>query len=166
MKIKALNLLFFLLLLPIFLNSQENQEVRLNAFVESRCKVEVSTHLISFTRVNPDVERLIPQNEAPLQVTIKITTIPGEKVHLRVQAEDDLVDPNTGQRIDINNIIWKATGKGFKKKGRLNKLTTQKIGSWNKSGIWNGTLTFYLENKLTYAPGVYRTVVTFTISTF
>ncbi len=165
-KISLLILIFALFTIPFYLNSDEIQELTINATVESRCKIEVSTHLITFTRVNPDVERLIPQNEEPIEITVKVITRPHEKIYLRVQATEDLIDPKTGQKIDISNIKWKAKGKGFKRNGHLTKLMPIVIGSWNKSGIWNGTLIFYLENKLTYAPGTYSTVVTFTVSDF
>ena len=103
-KIFIAILIFTLFIIPFNLKADEIQEIRINARVESRCKIEVSTNLITFTRVNPDIERLIPQNEPPIEITIKITTRRNEKVHLRLQAVDDLIDPNTGQKLSLIHI--------------------------------------------------------------
>jgi hypothetical protein len=75
------------------------------------------------------------------------------------------VDESTGQRISASNISWEATGSGFKK-GTLRRFRPHMIGSWNRSGEWKGTITFYLENRPDYVPGVYHLTVSMFVSTF
>lgn len=145
-------------------NPQVQRDIELNASVDSRCKIEISSNSLSFTRVRPDVERLISQNEPSVSVTIKTTTKPGEKVYLRIMAEDDLSDQR-GHKIEVSNLSWKSSGQGFKN-GKLNTHHPQKVGQWNKSGVWRGTLTFYLKNKKDYAPGVYNVRINLSVSSF
>ena len=147
------------------LNSQEYQALRINARVDSRCKLELSSNSMSFSRYSSFTAGLIAQNEAPLQVTVKTTTGPGECVYLRIAATGNLVDSNTGQTIDAESISWKATGTGFRD-GSLKKGVAQKVGQWNKSGVWKGTLTFSFQDKQDYAPGTYILVVSMSASTF
>jgi hypothetical protein len=141
------------------------EEVRIGAQVESRCKLALSTNLVSFTRVSPDIESLIPQNEFPLEVTIKTTLRQGERIYLRIQAEGDLIESKTGQKIDANNISWKVSGMGFRA-ASLSSTSSKAFGVWERSGIWKGTITFYLKNRLDYAPGTYHLVVTVSASSF
>lgn len=165
MKIKVLLLGIVILALISGGSTQVQRDIQLNARVDSRCKIELSSHTVSFTRVRPDVERLIPQNEVPLRIIVKTTTRPGEKVYLRIKAEEDLVDSETGYSIEAKNISWECSGKGFKK-GNLSTRFPQKVGHWNKSGVWKGTLTFYLKNRRDYAPGIYRVRVNLSVSSF
>ena len=164
MKIKII-VLTLLFSCGFFVNAQENTELRINAAVDSRCKIEVSTSSVSFTRLNPDEQRVIEQNEVPVEITIKTTTRRGRRVYLRITAVGDLVDERTGQKIDVQNISWEATGSGFRK-GKLRSFIPQMIGSWNRSGNWNGTITFFLENRQDYVPGVYHLTVSLSVSTF
>jgi len=146
-------------------NAQAQKDLQLNVRIDSRCKIELSSYTLSFTRVKPDVERFIPQNEVPVTITVKTTTRPGEKVYLRIKAEDDLIDPETGSRIEAQNISWECSGQGFKQ-GNLSTHHPQKIGHWNKSGVWKGTFTFYLQNRMDYAPGIYHVRVNLSASSF
>ena len=164
MKKKLIPLLSILFVI-LMLNSQVHEDVMINARVESRCKIEISSTSVSFTRVNPDVERLIAQNEAPVEITVKATPGRGERVNLRIQAEGDLIDHSTGQKIDIENISWTASGQGFRD-GILSKSSAQMLGRWNNSGVWEGTVTFYLLNRMDYAPGTYQVEVTLSVSSF
>lgn len=163
MKSKILGV-FLILCLGPFLNSQEYEDVTINARVESRCKLEVSTNFISFTKEGPEQGHSIIQNEPPVEVTVKITQKHNERVYLRIWVDSDLIDQRTGQKIDAENIYWKAS-KGFKN-GKLSKATPQEIGNWKKSGILEGTITFYLLNKPDYVPGVYTLTVSMVLSPF
>jgi len=164
MKSKTLGF-FLILCLGLFLNSQEHEDVTINARVESRCKLEVSTNFISFTKEGPEQGHSIIQNEPPVGVTVKITPRHNERVYLRILADSDLIDQRTGQKIDAENIYWKASGNKFKN-GNLSKADAQEIGNWKKPGIWEGTITFYLLNKPDYVPGVYTLEVSMVLSPF
>ncbi|MBE0461189.1 MAG: hypothetical protein IBX60_06105 [Candidatus Aminicenantes bacterium] len=163
MKSKILGF-FLILCLGLFLNSQEHEDVTINTRVESRCKLEVSTNFISFTKEGPDLGHSIIQNEPPVEVTVKITPRRNERVYLRIWVDSDLIDQRTGRKIDAENIYWEAS-KGFNN-GNLSKAAPQVIGNWKKSGIWEGTITFYLLNKPDYAPGVYTLTVSMVLSPF
>ena len=125
----------------------------------------ISSTSVSFTRVNPDVERLIPQNEAPVEIVVKATPGRRERVNLRIQAEGDLIDQSTGYQIDVSNISWTASGQGFRD-GTLSKFRGKELGRWNNSGVWTGSVTFYLLNRMDYAPGTYQVEVTLFVSSF
>lgn len=149
----------------MLLYSDVKEEVRIGAQVESRCKLALSTNFVSFTRVSPDVERLIPQNESPLEVIVKTTPRQGERIYLRIRAEGDLIDHKTGQKIDANNISWKVTGMGYRD-ASMSSTKSKTLGIWGRAGIWRGTIKFYLRNRLDYAPGTYHLIVTMSVSSF
>ena len=162
------NKIFILLLgltTVMLLHSDVKEEVRIGAQIESRCKLALSTNVVSFTRVSPDVERLITQNESPIEVTVKTTLRQGERVYLRIRAEGDLIDHKTGQKIASNNINWKVSGLGYNN-ASLTSTKPTVLGQWGRSGIWKGTITFYLSNRLNYAPGTYHLVITMSVSSF
>jgi len=145
--------------------SDVKEEVRIGTQVESRCKLSLSTNFVSFTRVSPDVESLISQNEFPIEVTVKATLKQGERVYLRIKAEGDLIEPKTGQKIDASNISWKVSGMGYRV-ANMSSIESTALGVWRRSGIWRGTITFYLRNRLDYAPGTYHLFVTVSVSSF
>lgn len=159
--------LFTLLCLgSIFLlNSQVREDLRVDAEIVSRCKIQISSNNISFTRMDPNALQPIPQNEPPIEVTIKGTFGRGEKVYLRIQAEGNLTDPISGQTIPASAIYWEAAGSGFDN-GTLAPSVPVSAGRWNKSGIYQGTFTFYFNNDPGYAPGVYYLTVNMTVSSF
>jgi len=156
---------FILLCAGLYLNSQEYQELSINAQVVSRCKLELSSNSMSFSRAGSYTSSLIVQNEPPLEVTVKTTTKPGQKVHLRILATADLVDYSTGNTISPKSISWQATGSGFNA-GSLQRGISVTIGEWNKSGVWKGTLTFSFQDREEYAPGIYTLVVSMSTSSF
>lgn len=166
MKTKIIGLIPILLFSCGFLSGtgQERSEVTINAAVESRCKIEVSTSSVSFTRLSPDEQKVISQNEVPVEITIKATVRKNQRIYLRIRGLSDLVDAQTGQKIDVSNISWEATGSGFTS-GQLH-LNPRLIGSWNRSGVQKGTITFYLQNRPDYVPGVYHLTVSMSVSTF
>jgi len=148
-----------------FLGAQEFQEMRINATVETRCKIELSTNVVSFTRTGQPTGASIPQNEPPVAVTVKTTTRRSDRIYARIITPGDLTEVRTGDMIPAESISWTATGSGFSG-GSLSKATPQEIGNWNRSGIYQGTLTFSFLDNTSYAPGTYTLVVTVTVSGF
>jgi len=149
----------------LLLNSQIREDLRVDAEIISRCKVQISSNNISFTRVDPNAQLPIPQNEPPIEVIVKGTFGRGEKVYLRIQAEGNLTDPISGQTIPADTIYWEASGNGFDN-GTLAPSVPIGIGRWNKSGTYHGSLFFYFNNDPSYAPGVYYLTVNITVSSF
>ncbi len=164
MRNKPLVLAVFLCA-AVYLSAQEYQEMRINASVETRCKIELSTNTVSFTRFGPPAGAPVPQNEPPVTVTVKTTTRPSARIHARIVVTGDLTDSKTGMTIPAESIRWSATGNGFLS-GRLSKANPQQIGNWNKSGTYQGTLTFTFQDDPSYSPGTYILVVTVTVSAF
>jgi hypothetical protein len=148
-----------------FLGAQEFQEMRINATVESRCKIELSTNMVSFTRFGPSTGAPIPQNEPPVTVVVKTTTRPSEKTYARIVTTGDLREAKTGGTIPAESISWTASGSGFQG-GSLSKATPREIGHWNKSGTYPGTLSFTFRDDPSYMPGTYTLIVTVTVSGF
>jgi hypothetical protein len=148
-----------------FLGAQEFQELRINATVETRCKIELSTNFVSFTRTGPPTRGSIPQNEPPVTVIVKTTTRPGERINARIVTAADLRETKTGDTIPAGSIIWTASGSGYSS-GNLSIAAPQGIGQWNRSGIYRGTLTFSFRDDPSYTPGTYTIVVTVIVSAF
>ena len=148
-----------------FLCAQEYQEMRINTSIETRCKIELSATTVSFTRFGPPAGAPIPQNEPPVTVIVKTTTRPSTKIYARIVVTGDLTDSKTGMTIPAQSINWTASGSGFLS-GSLSKANPQQIGSWNRSGTYQGTLTFTFQDNTSYSPGTYTLVVTVTVSAF
>jgi len=164
MKCKSLVRAVFLFA-AVYLSGQEYQDMRINATIETRCKIELSTNFVSFTRSGQPTGALIPQNEPPVVVTVKTTTRRAVRIYARIVVTGDLTDPNSGATIPAEAISWTASGSGFNS-GSLSKATPQQIGDWNRSGIYQGTLTFNFQDNTSYYPGTYILVVTVTVSGF
>ena len=87
------------------------------------------------------------------------------------------LDPATNKMVEggvsaqaeqtMNNLgaVLVAAGTGFEN-GTLAPSVPVSAGRWNKSGIYQGTLTFYFNNDPVYAPGVYYLTVNMTVSSF
>lgn len=164
MKSKPLVLAVFLFA-AVYLSAQEYQEMRINASVETRCKIELSTNTVSFTRFGPPAGAPIPQNEPPVAVTVKTTTRPSTRIYARIVVTGDLTDSTTGMTIPAESISWTASGSGYRS-GSLSKANPQQIGNWNRSGTYQGTLNFTFQDNTSYSPGTYILVVTVTVSAF
>lgn len=150
--------------------SQTTANLSVNATISSRFKLELSSNTVTFTRVaNPMGEPAIPQNEAPIQVTVKATTsrflIFPQTYNLHLQAVGALVDASTGATIPLEAITWTASGSGFVSSGTLASDSEVLLGTWNASGNHQGTIRFSFKDNANYAPGVYRLTVTLSVGT-
>ena len=144
------------------------QTLNLTAFVSSRYKLEMSAGSVTFTRVaNPQTRPDIPQNESPISVTVKATTsrflIFPQTINLRIEAVGTLTDPSSGTTIPVSAVTWKASGVGFVGSGTLSSGTAALLGTWNASGVYDGTITFSFRDDPNYPPGTYRLTVTLTV---
>lgn len=168
MKKYLAGILGMLILAAGLLPAQTSSTLTVNAAVSSRYKLELSSNTVTFNRVaNPQGNPVIPQNEAPIQVTVKATTsrflVWPQTFELRIQAVGTLIDSSTGATIPVTAITWTATGSGFVTAGTLSASTAQLAGTWNASGSYSGTITFSFQDNANYAPGVYRLVVTLSV---
>jgi hypothetical protein len=165
MKNAIVGILGLLCLTAGLLIAQASPMLTVNATVNTRYKLELSSNAVTFTRVsNPQNAPTITQNEPPIQVTVKATTSwfmgSPQTINLRIQAVGNLVDAQTGITIPVAAITWEATGAGYVTGGNLVPNTAQLLGTWNASGNYQGTLRFSFQDNPNYAPGVYRLVVT------
>jgi hypothetical protein len=150
--------------------TQTTANLTVNASVSSRFKLELSSNNVTFTRVaNPMGEPVIPQNEVPIQVTVKATTsrflIWPQSYNLRIQAVGQLIDSSTGATIPVEAVSWTASGSGFVSSGTLAADSEILLGTWSTSGNSQGTISFSFKDNPNYAPGVYRLTVTFSLGT-
>ncbi len=145
--------------------AQTRQDVTATARVESRGKIEMSASVITFIRTDPTAALWLTQSEPPVQVTLKATTRPSDKMYLRIVTPGDLVAEISGATIAAENVRWEASGGQFQA-GTLSKAAPQLVATVNQSGVISGLLTFYLANDQSYTPGVYHMTVQLTLSAF
>lgn len=147
---------------PAALFSQSDEApLNLSVIVPVRFNLEVSSSLISFTRAGLVTEsQLIPANEGPIKLVLKIIGSQSANINIWLVASSDLRDQSTGYTIPVEAISWKAEGTGFYD-GRLSKSAPALVARLSGSGIFTGNLYFYFDDDpKTFAPGTYQTVVT------
>ncbi|MGB9862681.1 MAG: hypothetical protein ACPLPQ_02615 [Candidatus Saccharicenans sp.] len=147
---------------PVALFSQSDEApLNLSVIVPVRFNLEISSPFVSFTRAGLVTERqLIPANEGPMKLDLKIIGSQSANINIWLVASSDLRDQNTGYTIPVEAISWKAEGTGFYD-GRLSKSAPALVARLSGSGSFTGNLYFYFDDDpKTYAPGTYQTVVT------
>jgi len=88
-------------------------------------------------------------------------SIPRNKtVHLRIKAHGDLINSNN-EILPISNIAWHAEGEGFQD-GILDKNSPQIMATWNKSGFYQGLVTYYWV-KSSPPSGDFTQTITYTL---
>lgn len=148
----------------------QTSTLTVNARVDSRYKLELTSNTVTFTRTgNPMTAPVVAQNEAAIKVTVKATTSKSgvwpQTFNLRIQAVGALLDSSSGAEIPVNAITWTAAGPGFVSTGTLAPSTDLILGTWNASGSYEGTISFSFQDNANYAPGVYRLTVTLSVGT-
>lgn len=157
-----LSFLALMIFSPAALFSQSDEApLNLSVIVPVRFNLEVSSSLVSFTRAGLVTERqLIPANEGPIKLVLKIIGSQSANINIWLAASSDLRDQSTGYTIPVEAISWKAEGTGFYD-GRLSKSASALVAKVSGSGIFTGNLYFYFDDDpKTFAPGTYQTVVT------
>jgi len=151
------------LCLVLGLGSQTSQILNVDAQINSRFKLEISSNTVTFTRtMDPRTAPVIVQNEPPLQIRVKATRGLWQSVNLKIQANGSLSD-GLGHTIPIGNVTWQATGAGFTTNGQLTSAA-QQLGRWTPSGVYQGTLSFSFQDNENFSPGIYTLVVTLSVS--
>lgn len=157
LSFSPLPLLFFFFNL---LFAQNTANLDLRVYIEKRCKIEISSSLISFIRTSTQGKpQILPANENPVEVAIKTNLTPGTQANVWFIASSDLVDSSTGYTINIETISWEAKGNGFFS-GHLSKLSPSLIASISGAGEFKGILNFFFAEDPNFAPGTYQTIVT------
>lgn len=120
---------------------------------------------ISFPDANPDLVASVLATPALVPVTVRVTGNGGNQWRLTLVANDHL--RSGAQTILASNVSWTSsiTTSGFLAGGTLAVAAPQTVasGTGNINGV-TSNLTFRLVNSWLYAPGVYTTTATFTLS--
>lgn len=147
--------LFFHLLL-----AQTTTTLDLRVYIEKRCKIEISSSLISFIRTSTQGKpQILPANENPVELAIKTNLPPRAEANVWFMAGSDLVDSSTGYIIKVETISWEAKGDGFFS-GYLSKLSPSLVAKIKGAGEFKGILNFFFAEDPNFAPGTYQTIVT------
>lgn len=154
--------LFFLFLTsPVLSQAVDTGTLSLTATVERRCKIEINSSWLSFSRTSwSDQPQQIPANEGAFELVIKLTSNYNSTVNVWLMASSDFQDSSTGYTIPIETISWKAQGAGFYS-GQLNKTSPVLVARLSGSGVFKGSLYFnFADDPKNFAPGTYQTTVT------
>ncbi len=158
-------LLFFFFILFFFFSyllaqRESTATLNLRVFIEKRCKIEISSSLISFVRTSTQGNpQIIPANENPVEVAIKTNLPKGAEARVWFLATSDLVDNSAGYTIEVETISWEAKGDGFFS-GQLSKSSPSLLARIGGAGKIKGLLNFFFAEDPNFAPGNYQTTVT------
>ena len=140
---------------------QATANLAINATINARAKLTLSTNTINFPDADPDATPSIPGAENAISVTVKIRTGSSSSSTLTHQAAGNLISGSNS--IPVSNVTWTASGSGFSS-GTMSTSGAQTVGSWTRSGTQNGTLNFFLANSWSYTAGTYTVSSTYTLT--
>jgi hypothetical protein len=127
--------------------------------IQPRASLSLERTQISFA--GPEDQRLIPSQEGPVQLTVKVRAGAIKAATLNMLAESDL--EGLGGSIPIQQVEWTAMGKGTAH-GVLSRTNGQMVERYTTSGIHQTRLMFSLKNNGNLPPGTYFTFVNFTFT--
>ena len=139
--------------------TETRKVIQLEAQIQPRASLSLSRTQISFD--GREDQRIIPSQEEPVQVTVKVRTGPPKSVILNVRAESDL--EGLSGAIPINRVQWTAQGSRTST-GILSKTAEQMVDRWTYSGIFQTLLQFALKNDGNFLPEICSTFVDFTLT--
>lgn len=134
------------------------------AGVPPNLSLTVTPGSMSFPDANPDMIPSLNSIPTTIQVAVRVVGDPNVPWQLTLAASDHL--RSGADIITVNNVTWTASPATppWTAGGTLALAPGQTVASG--TGIVNqvGDLQFWLANLWTYAPGVYSTTATFTLS--
>ncbi len=138
----------------------ESQSVlHMQAQIQPRASLSLSRTQISFN--GGEDQPLIPSQEAPLQVTVKVRAGASRSITLNLRAESDL--EGLSGAIPIDRVQWTAQGSRTST-GVLSKTGEQMVDRWTNSGIFQTLLQFALKNDGAVLPEIFSTFVDLTLA--
>ncbi len=160
--LSAAVLTLVLVLFPPLLNA-DTAIVTMDVGAESSstAQLTITPTTINFPSANPGTIPNVPAMVNPVSVTANVQTDAASTAVLTVLAAGDLI--SGGDRIPISKITWTATGDGYIA-GTMSKDTAATAGSWQGSGQYSGTFSFFLANSWSYATGSYTQNITYTLA--
>ncbi len=139
--------------------TEVRQVLLMEAPIQPRASLSLSRTQISFD--GSEGQRIIPSQEEPVQITVKVRTGPPKSVILNVRAESDL--EGLSGAIPISRVQWTAQG-STTSTGVLSKTAEQIVDRWTHSGIFQTLLQFALKNDGNSLPEICSTFVDFTLT--
>lgn len=139
--------------------AEERKTLRLMAQIQPRASLSLDRAQISFA--GTEDQGVIPSQEGPVQLTVKVRASTSRSTTLNMRAESDL--EGLGGSIPIQQVEWTAKGRGTGK-GTLSRTNEQMVDRWTTSGIHQTLLHFVLKNNGNLPPGRYATFVNFTLT--
>lgn len=133
-----------------------------NYNLSARANLTVSPSTINFPDTDPTFLPLVPAAENPVLVTAKVRKDSSAALPAILTCLGGPLISGV-DTIAAGNITWTASGAGFVG-GTLNNTFAQTVGAWPSSGIYNGSLSFRLNNLWTYASGNYNGTIIFTLT--
>ncbi|HEX5324691.1 MAG TPA: hypothetical protein VFW40_12960 [Capsulimonadaceae bacterium] len=129
--------------------------------VESEATLSLDSPTVTFPSDNPSLVSKIDQL-GTVNIEARARTSDSGDICLTALAASDL--KSGSDIIPIGAMSWDATGLGYSQIGILSDTQAQLLGSWNHSGIYDGAITYLLDNEWDYAAGTYSTTVTYTLT--
>ena len=146
--------------MAIWLGRQKTRTVlQLQAQIQPRASLSLNRTQISFN--GREDQRIIPSQEDPVQVTVKVRAGPSRPITLNMRAESDL--EGLSGVIPINRVQWTSQGSRTAT-GLLSKTGEQMVDRWTSSGIFQTLLQFALKNDGNLLPESCSTFVNFTLA--
>jgi hypothetical protein len=136
----------------------DTKTLTINFNPAARAKLTLGAASITFPDADPDTSPTV--TGGPVTVTSSVRTGSTAKPSLTVLCTDL---KSGSDSITIDNVSWTATGDGYQP-GTMNSATAQTAGSWTGSNSYNGSFTYSLVNKWTYATGSYSATATYTLT--
>ncbi|HEX7124757.1 MAG TPA: hypothetical protein VF406_03135 [Thermodesulfobacteriota bacterium] len=139
-----------------------NQNLTINAVVNDRATLTLSTATINFPDSDPETVLSIAASENPVTVSARVRTGATSTPTLTVQANGDL--SNGTDTIPISNVTWTASGSPFVA-GTMNATVAQSAATFGTgSGSYTGTFSYFLANDWAYNVGTYTATATYTLT--
>ena len=139
----------------------QSANATLSAIIPPTARLSFSTNSLTFPDADPDLVPNVPALSGPVTITAKTLAARNGAVTLTVQASDDLRSGVTV--LPATLITWTATGPGFVP-GTLSRATPQIVASWTGSGVRNGTVSYFFENRWTHPSGIYTVTLVYTLT--
>ena len=139
--------------------AEDRNTLQMMVQIQPRASLSLERTQISFG--GPEDQGLIPSQEGPVQLTVKVRASAIKSATLNMLAESDL--EGLAGSIPIQQVEWTAMGSGTAH-GVLSRTNEQMVERYTTSGIHQTRLMFALKNNGNLPQGTYLTFVNFTFT--
>lgn len=159
---KVLGACWFLLIMiggGLVWAAEDRNTLQMVVQIQPRASLSLERTQISFG--GPEDQGIIPSQEGPVQLTVKVRANAIKSATLNMLAESDL--EGLGGTIPIQQVEWTAMGSGTTN-GVLSRTDAQMVERYTTSGIHQTRMMFALKNNSNLPQGTYLTFVNFTFT--